>query len=84
MSENANIRKEVGGYGLNLDNFKVDKELTVEITLNEYRALVSQRASHSDEIRKKTEELSKVGRELRDAKERIEGLLFPENSSDDE
>ncbi|MDO4728460.1 MAG: hypothetical protein Q4B43_05575 [Bacteroidota bacterium] len=42
------LKKEVSGYADNADNYAIEKELTVNITLNEYRKLVKNNAVSED------------------------------------
>lgn len=55
--ENVNVcetvlDKKLDGYGVNMDNFVAGSEITVEITLSEYRTLVSHNATRGYEIDK--------------------------------
>ena len=55
--ENANITnvvldKKFDSYNANLNNFTAPQELTVTITLNEYRGLVSANATAQADIKK--------------------------------
>lgn len=44
------LQKKIGNYNLKDDNFVAPGEITVTITLNEYRTLVSQNATRSKDI----------------------------------
>lgn len=57
------------GESNNTDNFIVDNEFTVQITLNEYRSLVTSKATSSQSIdaeKKKAYDLEKEVKELKD------------------
>ena len=57
------------GYGVNINDFKADQELTVEITLREYRELVKDCATASrriDEANADKYERSLENKQLRD------------------
>lgn len=42
--------KDFGNYNLSEDNFVANQELTVTITLNEYRDLISEKAKYKQKI----------------------------------
>ena len=44
--------KKINEYGTNLNDFKIESELTVEITLSEYRELIKSKATKEAEIDK--------------------------------
>ena len=50
--------KEIEGYGNEgkLDNYLADREISVTITLNEYRNLVITKATYDDRIKKSEDE----------------------------
>lgn len=56
------------------DNFKEEKELTVEITLAEYRDLITKVAKSNYEISKKEDENRELSSENLHLKERVEHL----------
>ena len=43
LKENL-LKKKVDSYGYELNDFQVENELTIEITLNEYRELIKEKA----------------------------------------
>lgn len=46
------MSKKLDSWGSNLNDFKAEKELTVEITLNEYRELIKSKATKETDIEK--------------------------------
>lgn len=46
------VEKKIDGYSVEDNNFSIPSELTVTITLNEYRELVSAKATRDHEISK--------------------------------
>lgn len=75
-------------YNKNLHNFKAPQELTVEITLNEYRELVSIKTAHDYEICKINREKSDLTVELEKLRRQYEELkdkyLTTQMGGDDE
>lgn len=61
-------------YGSNDNDFVAVKELTVTITLNEYRQLISAKATKEQDIDKIRSEKWKVQEELNEANKKIERL----------
>lgn len=73
------INKKLDSYGTELNDFKSEKELTVEITLNEYRKLISSKATKDADIEKANTSKWKIEEENRNLKadnERLEKKLF--------
>ena len=68
------LKKEVSGYGDNADNYVIEKELTVNITLNEYRKLVRNNAVSEDRYNKLQDENWKIKKENEKLKEETEIL----------
>ncbi len=91
MADNNNLdvilKEKMDDYGFKHDNLLAPSELTVTITLNEYRDLVSKCATReeaikkaNDERRKATSEVEELTRELAKLKTEIYDLT--KNSSD--
>ncbi|EIL3010534.1 TPA: hypothetical protein ACU2IV_000264 [Staphylococcus pseudintermedius] len=76
--------KEFGNYNLSEDNFVANQELTVTITLNEYRDLISEKAKSKqkiDEARndyyKERDKNRKLEEEVKNLKQKIYELQNP-------
>ena len=69
MSEK--ICKEVDGWGVDREDFVVDKEITVTITLHEYRELVKTKAIRDFELEKIKTTNYKLEEEIKKLKEKI-------------
>lgn len=77
--ENTNItntvlEEKLSGYSNNLDNFTAPQELTVTITLNEYRHLVSAVATAKVDIDKANQDKFTRDQENRKLNEEVAGL----------
>lgn len=77
--ENTNItntvlEEKLDGYSKNLDNFTAPQELTVTITLNEYRHLVSAVATAKVDIDKANQDKFTRDQENRKLNEEVAGL----------
>lgn len=70
------FKREVDGYYGNTyrDDFRAEDEITVTITLHEYRELVADKAKHAENIRKKDEEIAAMRRERDEAKSVLTAL----------
>lgn len=68
------LEKKTDSYGVNMNDFKAPQELTVEVTLNEYRELVSKVATRQDAIDKIGKEKYELQKEKELLKEQVEGL----------
>lgn len=71
--------KDFGGYNNNEDNFVAEQEITVTITLSEYRKLIKENAVSDKEISKKNSELydlERKHRELNDEMSKLKEKLF--------
>lgn len=71
--------KKLEGWGSNLHDFKAEKELTVEITLSEYRDLIKSKATKEADVEKANKD--KYTREnenekLKKEKKELEDKLF--------
>ena len=76
MEDNRVIKMKTDEYSSNKDNFEIDGELTVTITLNEYRNLVS--VSATKDLLVKQAESDKYTREqenraLKEQNEKLKG-----------
>ena len=76
MEDSRVIKMKTDEYGSNKDNFEIDGELTVTITLNEYRNLVS--VSATKDLLVKQAESDKYTREqenraLKEQNEKLKG-----------
>lgn len=72
--ENFNLTEEkIGRYPSkkDLQNYVVDKELTVTITLDEYRELVSKNAVAANEIDKKQSKIWELESKVRELEAKI-------------
>lgn len=79
MTENISVKdvvfeKKTDGYGYNMNDFKAAQELTLEITLNEYRDLVTQVATKKDEIDRANADKYERENEIKRLKEQVESL----------
>lgn len=57
------------------NDFVGENEITVSITLREYRNLITENAKHREEIRLREEETAKARMERDDAKRQLQGFL---------
>lgn len=70
----ALLDHKISHYKSDDNDFVADKELTVTITLNEYRQLISAKATKEHDLDKIRSEKWKVQEELNEAKAKIERL----------
>lgn len=68
------IEKKVSDYSDNTNNYKIDGELTVTITLAEYRELVSKVAISDDEISKQRKHVWELEGKLKEQIEETQQL----------
>ena len=68
------LEKKLGGYGADEYNFKASQELTVEITLNEYRALVSSDATRKEAIDKANSDKYERENKIKELLAQVESL----------
>lgn len=68
------LDKKLDGYGINNDNFKASSEIMVEITLNEYRDLVSSKATKNSDIEKVNKDKYERDKENESLKKQLEEL----------
>jgi len=66
--------KKLDNYGWEKNDFLAGQELTVTITLGEYRELVSSKATAEQTIRASSEKTAKAEAELKEAKAEAERL----------
>lgn len=66
--------KDFGNYNHSEDNFVANQELTVKITLNEYRDLIANKAKSDSEINKTRSDKWEVERQNEEFKKEIEKL----------
>lgn len=66
--------KKIGDYGKNLNDFIAAQELTVTITLNEYRALVTKAATAQSQIDQANKDKYTREQEIKTQKEANEKL----------
>ena len=76
------FKKETGWGGGTSDNFIGEDEITVTITLNEYRNLVTEVASKYYDIQKEREKTSEANRKAQSYKEKLESLIEKLNGYD--
>lgn len=86
MNDSTLTKNADSGYGSNLsmDDYRVDGEIMVSITLHEYRALVEKNAKHAEEMRKKQEEAWKARSERDELQKKLDAVLSSIASSDEE
>jgi hypothetical protein len=70
------IDEKLSGYSYNHDerNFIAPREITVNITLAEYRHLVEVKAAHELEIKKKDDRIRDLEKQTKMLKEKIDEL----------
>lgn len=68
------LEKKMDSYGNNSDNFVASQELTVNITLSEYRKLVSSDATRSEAISKANSDKYERENEIKSLKAQVEAL----------
>lgn len=71
--------KKNDSWGSNLNDFKEEKELTVEITLNEYRELIKSKALKENDIKEANKDKYKREEEIEQLKSntrKLEEKLF--------
>lgn len=66
--------KKLENYGWEKKNFLAGQELTVTITLGEYRELVASKATADQATQAKTNEIAKLQQDLKKAQEQAERL----------
>ena len=72
--------KDFNGYRNTEDNFVANQELTVTITLNEYRSLISENATYD----KKVTELYSKNHDYMSQIERLKEKIYKLQNEDDE
>ena len=68
------LEKKMDNYGHNEDNFVASQELTVTVTLSEYRKLVSSDATRSEAIKKAESDKYEREQEIKSLKAQVEAL----------
>ena len=81
MSEK--LEKEIEGWGVEREDFVVDKEITVTITLHEYRDLVKLKAIKDFEIEKIKSKNYSLEEENKKLKQRILEIATYDESEED-
>jgi outer membrane protein assembly factor BamE (lipoprotein component of BamABCDE complex) len=77
--------KDFGQWGgANDHDIVTNQELTVTITLNEYRELVTKNAGHAEEVSKLQAEASKERQRANTLQNRIEQLLDNDDDEDED
>ena len=76
------FKKETGWGGETSDNFIGEDEITVTITLNEYRNLVKEVASKEYDLQKEREKTSEANRKAQSYKDKLESLIEKLNGDD--
>lgn len=77
--EETLIKKKIDSYSSELNDFQAENELTVEITLNEYRSLIKDAAISRYEIEKANKnkyERESENKNLKDKNKELEMKLF--------
>lgn len=74
MSESV-YKKEPGNYGTNVNDFRAPDELTVTVTLHEYRDLIECKARHEAKVKEKDEEVWEMRKQRDEARARIDSLI---------
>ena len=75
MEEKDILAKKLEGWGVNLNDYQTENELTVEITLSEYRQLVNEVATKEYDIKKINEDKYRRDEENRNLKEKNQDLV---------
>lgn len=73
------MSKKLDSWGSNLNDFKAEKELTVEITLNEYRELIKSKATKETDIEKANKDKytrEEENKKLKKQNKELESKLF--------
>lgn len=73
------MSKKLDSWGSNLNDFKAEKELTVEITLNEYRELIKSKATKETDIEKANKDKytrEEENKKLKNQNKELESKLF--------
>lgn len=68
------LESKIGKYDTDQNNFKASQELTVEITLSEYRALVASNATREQAIKKAESDKYERENEIKTLKAQVEAL----------
>ena len=76
--------KETSGYGINSNDFVIEQELTVTITLNEYRELITVKAKRDEEKDKLQSKCWKLESEISKLKDKILELTTSESEVDED
>ena len=69
LSEN-----KIGGWGSKCENFVIPTELTLTVTLGEYRSLVAKVAEADYKFARKEEECNALKKSIEEQNKKIEGL----------
>ena len=75
--------KKINNYREDVDNYVAERELTVVVTLNEYRNLVSQKSAYETEIRHLRENVTTLEQRLSDLHEQIKDTMKKYEREDD-
>ena len=73
------MSKKLDSWGSSLNDFKAEKELTVEITLNEYRELIKSKATKETDIEKANKDKytrEEENKKLKKQNKELESKLF--------
>lgn len=73
------MSKKLDSWGSNLNDFKAEKELTVEITLNEYRELIKSKVTKETDIEKANKDKytrEEENKKLKKQNKELESKLF--------
>ena len=73
------LNKKLNTYGSDLNDFKAQSELTVEITLSEYRELISSKATKEADIKKANDDRytrNAENEKLKEENKKLEMELF--------
>ena len=81
MAEQIFKKETVWGGGTS-DNFIGEDEITVTITLNEYRNLVTEVASKEYDLQKEREKTKEANRKAQSYKDKLESLIEKLNGDD--
>lgn len=65
---------KIGGWGSKNENFVIPAELTVTVTLGEYRSLVSKVAEADYKFARKEDECNALKKSIEEQNKKIEGL----------
>ncbi|MGK4058297.1 hypothetical protein AB0Y04_01005 [Loigolactobacillus coryniformis] len=76
--------KDFDGYTHSQNDFVANQELTVQITLSEYRALISDNAVHEHELSKMRDKMYEVQHERDQLKQKVTEMVMEKSAVEDD